>query len=209
MGKRFSRIWDVPLSGSAAVLVILSVAFLLGGLTGCLLVNQVGGEGGEALADYLDFFLEACSSGASEKPQLLFCVRDTFRWPLIVLLLGLTPIGLLGIPAVFLVRGFLISFAVSSLFRAIGMTGLGLAFAVFGISGLISVPSLFVLGVHSFLLAGSVTGRLLGESHRTALFERPALLRCGVCAAMLCVCIFIECYVIPVFLESFAGGVLG
>lgn len=209
MGKRMVKVLDVPSSDSTAILLILSASFFLGSLAGCLLVNQIGGEGNEVLAGYLDGFLTACRFGITEKPQLCSLAWDILRWPLLIILLGFTPLGLLGIPAVFLIRGFLLSFAVSSFFRAIGISGLGFSFVVFGISGLISIPTLFVLGVQSFLLAGAVTGRIIGESRKTTLIDRTALLRCGMCSAALCVCLFAEYYVIPAVLESFAGSMLG
>lgn len=209
MGKRVVKILDLPSSGSAAVLLILSAAFLLGGLAGCLLANQVGGSGSDALGDYLEGYLSAVYSGGAARPEVLSLLWETIRWPLFALALGLTPLGLLGVPILFLVRGFLLSFSISSFYHVLGSVGLGLAFVVFGITGLICIPVLFVLGVQSFLSAGAITSRLTGESRRLPLFDRMALLRCGACAAALCVCGLLEYCVVPVLLESLAGFLLG
>ena len=209
MGKRVVKILDLPSSGSSAVLLILSAAFLLGGLAGCLLANQVGGGGSDALGDYLEGYLSAAYSGGAAKPEVLSLLWETVRWPLFVLALGLTPLGLFGTPILFLVRGFLLSFAISSFYHVLGAVGLGLAFVVFGITGLIGIPVLFILGVQSFLSAGAITGRLTGESRRLPLFDRAALLRCGVCATALCGCCVLDYCVIPALLESLAGFLLG
>ncbi len=209
MGKRVVKILDLPSSGAVAVLLILSAAFLLGGLAGCLLADRVGGSGSDALGDYLEGYLSAVSSGGAARPEALSLLWETIRWPLFALALGLTPLGLLGIPVLFLVRGFLLSFSISSFYHVMGTLGLGLAFVVFGITGLICIPVLFVLGVQSFLSAGAITGRLTGENRRLPLFDRIALLRCGVCAAALCVCGLLEYCVVPVLLESLAGFLLG
>lgn len=209
MGKRVVKIWDLPSSGSAAALLILSIAFLLGGLAGCLLADQVGGDGGDLLSDYLEGYLSAVSSSGAAKPEVLSLLWEIVRWPLLVIALSLTPLGLLGIPVLFLVRGFLLSFAIASFFRVMGGLGLALAFVVFGLTGLICVPVLFILGIQGFLSASAMLGRLMGESKRLPLWDRMALLRCCVCAAALCVCGFIEYCVVPVLLGSLAGALLG
>lgn len=209
MGKRVVKILDVPSSGGTAVLLIISASFLLGGVSGCVLADLVGGNGSDVLGSYLEGYLSAVCSGGAAQPGLFTVLWEIVRWPLLVFVLGITPFGLLGIPILFLVRGFLLSFAIASFFRALGSVGLILAFVVLGLSGLLCLPVLFVLGVQSFLAAAALTGRLLGESKRRPLLERATLARCGFCAAALCVCGFIEYSVVPVLLESLAGALLG
>lgn len=205
MKKHVVKVWDLPSSGTGAVLLILSVAFFLGGLAGCLLADRVGGSGSEALADYLKGYLSSVYSENVIKPDILALLWETVRWPLFALALGLTPLGLLGVPILFLVRGFLLSFSIASFFRVLGVEGLILAFVIFGITGLIALPVFFVLGIQSFLSAGAITGRLLGESRKQMLIDRIALLRCGMCAAALCASAFVEYCVVPVLLGSLSG----
>lgn len=208
MGKRVVKIWDLPSSGTSAALLILGAAFVLGGFAGCLLADQVVGGGSDALGEYLEGYLSAVYSGGMVKPDVLSVLWDTIRWPLLILVLSLTPLGLLGLPILFLVRGFLLSFAVASFFRVLGTAGLALAFVVFGITGLLCIPVFFVLGVQGFLWAGALTGRLLGEGRRQTLFDRVALLRCGVCAAVLCGYGLMEYGAVPVLLGSLADFLL-
>ena len=205
MEKRVMKILDLQSSGATAALLILSAAFLLGSAAGCLLAGQVDGGGGDALGDYLQGYLSAALSGDVEKPELFSLIWETVRWPLFVLILSLTPLGLLGIPILFLVRGFLMSFAVASFFRALGTMGLVLAFIVFGIPGLIGIPVLFVLGVQGFLSAGAMVSCFMGEGRLSPLPDRMFFLRCGLCAAALCICGLTECCVVPPLLESLAA----
>ena len=209
MGKRMVKIWDLPSSGSAAALLILSAAFLVGSLAGCFLTDQVNGGGGDALNEYLEYYLSSVYAKGAVKPAVLPLLWEVIRWPLFTISLSLTPLGLLGIPILFLVRGFLLSFAIASFFHVMGTVGLALAFVVFGITGLIGIPVLFILGVQGFLAAGALTGKLLGESRHLPLFEKATMLRCGMCAIALCVCGLIEYSVIPVLLASLAGFLLG
>jgi hypothetical protein len=209
MGKRVVKLWDLLSSGRVAALLLLSAAFLLGGLAGCLLAKRVGGAGGEALSDYLQGYLSVAGAVGTARPSVLSVIWQVARWPLLAVALSLTPVGLVGTPLLFLARGFLLSFAISSCFRVLGVSGLFLAFALFGLSGLISVPVLFVLGIQSFLSAGAMTGRLLGEGGRLPLFDRACLLPCCICAAALCACGLLEYCGVPVIVETLAGVLSG
>lgn len=207
MRKRVLKVFDLPSSGGTAVLFILSVAFLVGGMAGCVLVNRVGGNGEVALEEFLEGYLSVVNSGELTRPNILTLVWETLRWPLFIFLLSVTPLGLFAIPVLFLVRGFLLSFSIASFFRVLGTSGLALALALFGFTGVLYVPVLFILGVQGFLLSGAMTGRLIGEGRKRSMLDRNVLFRCGICALVLCVCCFLEYHLVPVFMEPLAAFV--
>lgn len=103
------------------------------------------------------------SGGEITAPALASLVWDTVRWPLLALLLGFTALGLLGLPLLFAVRGFLLAFSIASFVRLFGGAGCLLALLVFGVSGALSVPVLFVLGVQGLLAARVLAGRVWGD----------------------------------------------
>ena len=132
----------------------------------------------------------------------------TLRWPLLALLLGFTALGLLALPLLFAVRGFLLAFSIASFVRLFGGTGCLLALLVFGVGGAFSVPALFVLGVQSFMTARTLAGRVWGESKAAPLYGRAYWLRCGGCAAALCVCMLLDGFAVPALVSSLAGTLL-
>ncbi len=201
MKKHGIKARKVPLSGADAVCLILAAAFLVGGIAGCILVNSVGGEGETALGTYLEGYFSSLVSGVFEWPGFFELLWETFRWPLFVVLLGLTPLGLLGLPAAFLVRGFLLSFSAASLFRIFDFSGLILAFVLFGVTGIVCIPVLFQLGVQGFTMSCFIAGRLIGAGRKPIALDRSLLLRNGVYAATLCVSCLLECRVTPAFVE--------
>lgn len=155
--------WNVPRDGIVPALIILSACFLAGGLAGCLLAAQVGGAGEASLNQYLEAFLLAAHEGAVDVPALWAQIWDTLRWPLFALLLGFTALGVLGLPVLFTLRGFLLAFSIASFVRAFGGAGWLLACLVFGIGGVLSLPALFVLGVQSILSARALAARVRGK----------------------------------------------
>lgn len=207
MKKRVIKVFDLPSSGGTAALVILTVAFFVGGLAGCVLVNRVGGNGEVALEEFLKGYLSVANNGDITRPNVLTLVWETIRWPLFIFLLSVTPLGLFGIPVLFLLRGFLLSFSIASFFRVLGASGLALAFALFGVTGVLYVPVLFILGVQGFLMSGAMTGRLIGEGRKCSLLDRIVLFRCGICAAVLGVCCLLEYHLVPLLMEPLAAFV--
>ena len=205
MRRTVAGIWDVPLEGVTPALAVTAVCFFLGGVAGCVLAANVGGGGNDSLTAYVQGFLDAARAGETSSPALLPLLWEVLRWPLFTVVLGFTALGLIGIPILFSVRGFLLSFAISSFVRSFSGAGARLAFLVFGVSGLAAVPALFVLGVQGLVAARSLAGRVLGEGRRSSPFGRAYFLRCGVCAGAFCVCILLEYLAVPALVAGMAG----
>ena len=205
MGKGTADMWDVPESGVLFALAVISACFLAGGLAGCALAGYVGGEGRESLSVYLSSFLQAAGAGEAQPPLLGTLVWSSLRWPLLALLLSFTALGLLGLPVLFAVRGFLLGFSIACFVRLFGQAGCLLAALMFGVPGAVAVPALFVLGVQGFLAARTLAGRFWGDGKRPAPYGKRYFLRCGMCAAALCVCILLEYLAVPALVESVAG----
>ena len=181
------------------MLAVTAACFLLGGLVGCLLASHIGGGGQESLAAYVEGFLRAAQAGEITAPALASLVWDTVRWPLLALLLGFTALGLLGLPLLFAVRGFV---------RLFGGAGCLLALLVFGVSGALSVPVLFVLGVQGLLAARVLAGRVWGDGKTPPPYGKLYFFRCGACAVALCVSLLLDCFVVPGLVSSLAGTFL-
>ena len=186
------KIWDLPSNGATAALIIMAVVFFIGGLAGCTLAGRAEGGGEAALSGYLEGFLNVAESGEIVRPAFISLLWKTIRWPLFVILLGFTPLGLICIPALFLVRSFLLSFSISSFFHVLGTKGLFLAFSIFGITSLVYIPILFVLGIQGFLNSGMIVGRITGDAGRNIGTKRLDCLCCCICFLILLLCCFIE-----------------
>lgn len=143
-GKRISSAtsWD-----GVTRLAILAVCFGLGALGG-FLFSALGGESGELL-DYLQGYFQAAGQGGME-PSLPSTVWDLIRWPLAAFLLGLVPLGAVGVPLLMGGRGFLLAFAAATFARLFHLPGVAAALAAFGMTLLVAVPVLFVVAADAF-----------------------------------------------------------
>ena len=207
MRRAVAGVWDVPVESGGTTLAAIGICFFLGSVAGCLLAAAAGGSGAESLRTYLQGFLSAAGEGSVQPPALLPLMWEVLRWPILTVVLGFTALGVLGIPILFSVRGFLLSFAVSSFVRMFGSEGCFAAALIFGVSGAVSIPALFVLGVQGLAASARLAGRTIGESRRTSPFGRAYFMRCGMCAGAFCVCILLEYLAVPT-LVAWAAGML-
>ena len=208
MGRRGGRAPGAPPAGVLPALLVSGTAFFLGGLVGCLLAACVEGMGSQALRTYLETFLSAAGEGRIIPPALLPTLWQVLRWPVMAAALGFTALGVLGVPVLFAARGFLLSFSISAFVRLFGNAGGLLAFLVFGVPGCVAVPVFFVLGVQSQLSAGRLAARRQGEGRRGACLGRSYLVRCGLCACALGVCVLLEYLAVPALVAGLSASLL-
>lgn len=201
--RRVDRFWDLP--AWAPGLVLLSICFLAGTIAGCLWAGGVAGQGSDTLASYIDGYLSAARTGTLTVPSVFSVLFETLRWPVLVFLLAFTAAGVIGIPILFAVRGFLMAFAVASFVRVLGGTGSILAFLLFGITGLFTVPVLFVLGTQGLSACFILASRLKGERRSGGVYGKRYFLRCGLCAAVLLLSVLCEQTILPSLLAAVAG----
>jgi len=197
MRRPVAGVWDVPAGRNTPALIVTAAAFFLGGVVGFILTSKIEGAAADSLSAYMQAFLAAAQTGAAQPPALLPLLWQVLRWPILTVLLGFTAFGLPGIPVLFAVRGFLFSFSIASFVRVLGGYGMLLAVLVFGISGLIALPALFILGVQGLAASRCLAGRSMGEGKTRSPYGKLYFLRCGLCAAAFLVCVVVEYLAVP------------
>ena len=163
--------------GSGALLVV-SLAFLLGGVAGCLAVGAIPEEVMTGITDNIRQFLVAVRAETLQGPGLLATVWNVIRWPLLVVILSFFALGTIGIPVLFFVRGVLLSFCISALLAALGSGGMLLAVMLLGMGSLLTIPVLFVLGTQGFSASLAVRNERAGRMHHPSMPSRLCLAVC-------------------------------
>ena len=117
MGRR--KKWKVDLlSGRAAGLIVLVVLFLIGSVVGCVCAGCIE-DPDSTLAGYVRDCLSALVQGQTGG-RFLPVLWEVSKVPLAAFVLGLTALGVVGLPVLFALRGFLLCYAVSAFFRLFG-----------------------------------------------------------------------------------------
>ena len=161
------------------VLLILSVAFLAGGILGYFL------EGNLFRPDTMTSFFQQASQSAIV-PSLWREIWVVFRWPLAALVLSLLPLAGISVPALFFLRGLLLSCGIVSLIEGTSGSGLLCAGIVFGPTCLFAVPALFILGTAGLLQKAADTPK------RGVFFRRTMI-----CLLILILCVFLDQHAVP------------
>jgi len=200
-GRRGVRVFNLKYRGRMFALLFLSGCFLCGILAGCFWADSVTESGGAALSEYVTGYLAVLQEEGAKGGSLFTTFWDLFRWPVVTVLAAFTVPGLIVIPAIFLVRGFLLSFATACFVRVLGSTGIIWAFVLFGVSGMLSLPVLFILGTQGVVSCRQLCLRLMGvRSGKERIFGNEYMIRCGLCMVLLLICIFLEQFIVPVLL---------
>lgn len=184
----------------STALAVNSLAFGLGALGGFYLAGHLGAWGRISFSQWMAGYQRGFALPGGVDVSFWEILWDTVRWPCFVWLLGFTSLGVWMIPVMFALRGFFLCFCVAVLSRA-AQGGLLLAFLLFGLSALVTLPLLFYLGGHGWLQATARRGRLLvrpGEVSWEYWLRGCIALGCMVCCAGL------EHWLVPILLRQLA-----
>lgn len=154
-------------------LTVLLLCFFVGAFGGFLLAT-IGTFGGELRGYLSDYF--ALAAGGRLSISFFSVLWDVFRWPLAAAAFSLTPLGVGAIPALLMIRGFLLSYAAACFGALMGVEGAAVAAAVFGVTALFTVPALLVIACESFR---SAFLRVSGACPLPECKPRPAVLLPG------------------------------
>jgi len=189
--------WNVGLfSGESAALMVLGVCFLVGTVLGCASSGVVCVNNCSDLLAYVREYMVFFAAGEA-KPALGMVLWKVLRLPLSVFLLGFTFLGLFGIPVLFLIRGFLLSFAVSSFYHLFGIAGGVPAFILFGLSALVWLPVLLHLGIRGMLASYSWLRRGVGDGRQIWKYDTGFIVCFGMWVAAFCFAVLLEYLVVP------------
>lgn len=206
MGTRIRKKWDLP-SEQIGALAVLSIAFLLGGGAGCLLAAVSGGEGAQELGGYLTGYLSLAREGGLPR-GLWFLLWGQMKYLLAALVLGLTALGVVGLPLLFVARGFCLTFPVACFCRVFGWRGMFPALVLCGLPAFLWSCALFLLGTSGLLSAQQILRRSMGEGSGVPLLNVAFWCRAGGCMVLGLAAGLLEYWVVPVLLRGVVRLVL-
>lgn len=184
------------ISGDRAAVTLLGGLFLLGGVLGCLAAGCVEGESGAALEEYMRAYLTMSRENGTVL-SVSGILWERFRFPLCILLMSFTAFGVVCIPAVLLLRGFLFSFSIACFVRLFGWKGLLPAAALFGFSALVWLPALFELSILGLEQSYRLVQRCTGGKKEELLRPSGGVFSWGVCLAAFALSAGLEYFVVP------------
>lgn len=176
----------------------LCVAFFISGaFIGSFAAGLI--DNGSGLSDYISAYISLAKSGSAAAPDFLTVLWSGSKYHLAAVCLGFCVLGVAGIPVLLGVKGFFLSFSTAVFIRIMGQNGLLLAFGIFGLTAVFTLPCLFILATQAFsssyLLLGIASNR--GIKSSSPIYDMGYFTRCGICALVLLVSAVIETFLTP------------
>lgn len=131
-------------------LFIVFACFLIGAFLGLFFMYLC--DPGDGFRSHLEDYFVLASHGILNV-SLGSVLWDCISWPFIASILGLTAAGVIAVPALFLLRGFLLTYTTVCLGALFGMDGVAVAAALFWVSAILVLPALFLIGGESLRAA--------------------------------------------------------
>ena len=173
----------------------VAVCFLIGGVSGCLLGVYAAEAGAEEVSRYLCDFLALVRAreGFWTAPSVLW---NRGRWLLCCGIFGLSAAGVVILPVLFGLRGFLLAFGVSCFVRTFGAAGLLPAALLYGVPAILWGPG--------FLLLGALCLRRSSYCLRKDEYREGACKGGYASGILFALCVVFECALLPRLLSAAA-----
>jgi len=161
--------------------LMFSILFLVGVFAGVLMAIFLNLPAKQALFSDLNGFIYG------EHTEISFwqSLWQVSRIPLLIFCLSFTCFGVLVIPVVVALQGYLLSFSVSVMIRLLGWQGCVLGLANFGVRTFVLVPCLLILSVQCFLLSKHFFQTMLPSNKNGVTFPRGFILTFICCFLLL------------------------
>lgn len=132
-----------------ALYIFVSVLFVMGVIFGALLVNALSFEQQQSMALYLNSYFQTVVQGFDEDSSHSFAqlLVSHMRWVFLILIFGLSIVGLPLILIIDFVKGMLIGFSIGYLVGQFSWKGLFFAFISIAPQNLIAIPVLLISSV--------------------------------------------------------------
>ena len=150
MRKLFKKIRIGQANELMPAIAFISVFFLCGAVAGCIAAKGLDGETDNYLVEHVVDYLAISKSDTGTGSIIGLAFFNTVKYHFAAFLSMFSVLGILIIPVLLAVRGFLLSFSVTSFIVMFGLNGIFLSLAVFGISCMLAVPPLLIISGQSF-----------------------------------------------------------
>ena len=187
-------------TGEDAFGLILCVIFFLGGVfIGTFTARALDDAGTWALYHSISGYIYQIADGTYVPPNFFSVLWSTGRYHFLVLFLGFSLLGVLCLPVVSGLQGFYLSFSIAAFIRAFGMEGWPMAFSLFGLGALITVPSFLLLASQAFSssLQLGKAGLGAGKLYFGSLYSKGYFMRALLCLAGILAAVLLELYLTP------------
>lgn len=191
---------------NTAAFIICTAFFVCGCIAGTFASGATGE--GSALYDYLSEYLQIAQEGQMDT-GFLTVFAGCVKYHIAAIIFGFSILGIVSVPALGAVRGFFLTFSISSIVRVFGGQGILLSLSVFGISSFLTLPCFFILSTQSFTASAGMFSAVLGHGPRlpAELYRGGYISRCVICIMIVLIAAVLDRYIVNELIKVIAANI--
>ena len=189
-----------PTSKNIVYLITLLAVLFCGVVAGAVSASLID----EAASQELISLISAAMPSVSPYKTAL----TTLKLPLIIFLLGFTPLGTVFIPVFTGIKGYTLSYTIGAILKAYGVSGIWLSLSIFGFQALILFPVLILLSTQNLSVSITQAKGLFKSNHifTNGIFTKKHFLISGICFGALFILIVLEICITPQLITHAFNG---
>jgi len=198
--KIFKKEEAVYIDSGLNISVVFFAALLLCGIiAGGIANSYLSADSGQALGKYISEFISSHSLDADPKRPFLDAIINSFKYPIVIFLLGYTVFGFASIPIIVFLKGFFISFSATAIMRTLGYQGIALALSMYGIQAFFSIPCILIIATQAMKQSLIFLTLIRTEKNKRNIhpFPKKYIISFIICIITLLLCSIFEVYTVP------------
>jgi len=203
----FSRMLKEYFKRNIMQYIFLSIILIIGIIAGSIMVNFISDVQAASIQRFLNGFLANVNNTTVDYSSVFYLsMSNNMKTAILLILLGLSVVGLPLILGVILFRGFVLGFTVAFLIEELGAKGLILSiFSIFP-QNLIILPCIISIGVTSLTFAITVIkNRIKNYQESYSQMIGGYMLLNIFFSCLLIISGLIEGYISPIFIKIFSN----
>ncbi|HHY41398.1 MAG TPA: stage II sporulation protein M [Thermoanaerobacterales bacterium] len=187
--------------------IFLSIILIIGIVIGSITVNLISDMQLENIQSFINGFLANVKNISVDHSSIFYLsISNNIKTAVLLIILGLSVIGIPFILGIILFRGFVLGFTVGFLIEDLGTKGLILAILSILPQNLIILPSIISIGVTALTFATTVIKNRMKNYHEnyTQMVSGYMMLNLIFCF-LLVISGLIEGYISPLFIRLFSN----
>ncbi|WP_018249992.1 stage II sporulation protein M [Orenia marismortui] len=193
------------------ILLFIIICFIVGVLAGSIAANTLTYQQKEVLLDYLSGFITEVNQLLTDQQSLLAkqVIAANLKFGLLFWILGITMVGVIVIPFIIILRGFIMGFTATFLIREMFFKGVLLAVTSILPQNLLLIPGFILAGFLSFVFVFKLGAVMMSKRKynlKSMLFQYSFSML-GI-TLVLFLAALIEVYIVPPLIRLVEGIII-
>ena len=182
--------------------ILFIIVFLLFATGGSIVASAIENEDGRTLLKTIGGYITDVEN-QTQSINVFNSIINNSKYFLIMLLFGMTVLGVAAIPICIAIKSFAFSFTVSVFVKLYGAKGALLAFACVGVQNLLLIPCLLIVSTEFLLISYGIINKKAAIK-KTPEYTKQLTIKLTICVVLIIMSVVCEIFLAPKLIEWIA-----